>query len=87
MVKNFHYTICTQPDEELFCKQCIAIEKRFPNIPRDDWLEDVDGSSYKTYYHPKGMIRVCNDCNSGCLYVDSDFDLIPYFQTGGSKDD
>lgn len=36
------YTICTVADEEIYRKQCKAIEKRF-NIKPENVLEDVDG--------------------------------------------
>ena len=77
---NFEYTICDQPDEELFQKQCAAFEKKFPDIRKENVLEDVDGSLYQTYHHTDGDFIVSNDYNVGCLYVESDFDLIPYFE-------
>ena len=60
--------------------RCAAIERRFPNIRKDEVLEDVDGSSYQIYYHSEGMIRVCNDYCLGDLYVEPEFDLLPYFK-------
>ena len=81
MKKKFEYTICEQTDKELFRKQCLAFEKRFPNITKDDVLEDVDGSAYQTYHHEKGDFVVSNDYYVGCLYVESDFDLEPYFRS------
>lgn len=80
MPRRFEYTICTQPDEELFKKQCAAFEKKFPNLVKFIRLEDVDGSAWQTYHHEKGDFEVVNDCNIGCLYVESDFDLEPYFK-------
>lgn len=77
---KFEYTICTQFDEELFKKQCKAFEKKFPNIEKEPLLEDVDGSSYQTYHHEGGDFVVANDYDIGCLYVESDFDLLPYFK-------
>ena len=76
----YFYSIYDNPDNEFFQRQCAAIEKRFSNIRKDDVLEDVDGSSYQTYYHSEGMIRVCNDYCLGDLYVESEFDLLPYFK-------
>ena len=85
MSRAFEYTICEQPDVELFRKQCSAFEKRFPNIAKDEILEDVDGSIYQTYHHEKGDFTVNNDCYLGCLYVESDFDLLPYFEEEETK--
>ena len=82
MAKNFsfRYTICEQSDEKLFQKQCRAFEKKFLNLRKGKLLEDVDGSSYQIYYHTAGEFVVANDCYIGCLYVESDFDLLPYFE-------
>ena len=76
----FEYTICSQDDEELFAKQCTAFEKKFPDMVKEQLLEDVDGSIYQTYHHINGDIVVSNDKSLGCLYVESDFDLLPYFK-------
>ena len=76
----YFYMICKQPDEDLFHRQCAAFERKFPNLRKDDLLEDVDGSAYQTYHHEKGKIHVGNDYCLGSLYVESDFDLVPYFK-------
>ena len=79
MNKPYFYGICDNPDEELFKKQCAALEKHIPNLKRARLLEDVDGSSYQHYNHPLGEVVVSNDYTLGDLYVESDFDLEPYF--------
>lgn len=76
---QFFYGICDVPDEEYFYKQCAAIEAHIPNLSKEKLLEDVDGSAYQIYHHVQGEIRVCNDYCYGDLYVESDFDLLPYF--------
>ena len=73
------YLICSQPDNELFKKQCAALEKKFPDMQKLPLLEDVDGSAYQTYRHEKGTIRVGDDRCLWCLYIEADFDLLPYF--------
>ena len=75
----YFYAICDTPDELLFQKQCAAIEKNIPHLKKLPLLEDVDGSSYQEYHRPDGIINVCNDFCFGGLYVESDFDLLPYF--------
>lgn len=77
---NFHYPICTEPDEELFYKQCAALEKHIPGLAKESLLNDVDGSLYQIYYHEKGDMLVCNHYLVGALYIDSDFDIEPYFE-------
>ena len=80
MCKNyeFHYTVCNEFDEEIFIKQCAAIEK-IPSLKKEKLLEDVDGTVLQIYHHENGDIRIVNDYLIGCLYVDSDFDSLPYF--------
>lgn len=77
---EFHYTICNQFDGEIFDKQCTAMEKRFPNLKKEKLLEDVDGTALQLYHHENGDIHIVNDYVVGCVYVDSDFDLLPYFK-------
>lgn len=80
MNKTYFYGIYDNPDEELFKKQCAALEKNIPNLRRAQLLEDADGSSYQHYKHPLGEVVVSNDYAFGDLYVESDFDLEPYFE-------
>ena len=76
----FSYTICNQPDSDLFKKQCRALEKNIDGLQAHDLMIDVDGSLVQEYSHPNGRIQVRNDMQVGALYVDSQFDLIPYFK-------
>ncbi|WP_455577050.1 hypothetical protein [Anaerosinus sp.] len=78
--RNFHYNICNQSDEELFKKQCAAIEKHIPHLRKSKILIDVDGSLFQEYRHSKGIIEVSNSHYINALYVDADFDLLPYFK-------
>ena len=76
---EYHYGICTEPDDVLFVKQCRAIEANIPNLNICQDLEDVDGSLTRIYHHDKGDIKVSNDRYIGALYVEADFDLLSYF--------
>ena len=80
MRKKYFYGICDKPDKGLFEKQCAALEKHIPNLKREQLLEDVDGSLYQHYLHPRGEVIVSNDYSLGDLYVESDFDLLPFFK-------
>ena len=75
----FDYNVCNQADQELFYKQCAAIEKNIPNLQKHEVLEDVDGTLFQRYSHERGVILVKNDIQVDALYVTSDFDLLPYF--------
>ena len=82
MRKNYeyYYNICDQPDYELFYKQCAALEKHIPGLMKRILLQDIDGSLIQTYYHEKGELVVHNDYFDGELYIESDFDIEPYFE-------
>ena len=64
----------------LFKKQCAAIEKHIPHLRKSKILIDVDGSLFQEYRHSKGIIEVSNSHYINALYVDADFDLLPYFK-------
>ena len=67
---KYSYTICNYFAPEWFDKQCAAIEKHIPDLKKHD---------LQKYDHPRGEIEVANDYEVGALYVDSDFDIEPYF--------
>ena len=75
----FDYTICNMPDAVLFEKQCRALEKHIPQLTAEPILEDVDGTLIQSYRHPRGEVTVRNDMYIGALWVESEFDLKPFF--------
>ena len=76
---KYSYTICNQFAPDLFPKQCAALEQHIPNLARGDLLEDVDSSAWQFYFSPQGEIVVRNDNVANELYIESDFDIEPYF--------
>ncbi len=78
----FEYNICNQADEELFYKQCAAIENSIPALSKLSLQEDVDGTMVQKYESCLGTITVRNDVQVDALYVLSEFDLLPFFQNG-----
>lgn len=76
----FHYSICTEPDREIFKKQCEALEKNIPNITKCDLLEDVDYSETQIYTVNGKKITVHNSYYVGAVYVDSEIELECYFK-------
>lgn len=80
MIGMFEYNICNQADEKLFHDQCRAIEKHIPALNKKKLLEDVDGTLVQQYDHEKGFVTVKNDLQVDALYVQADFDLMPYFK-------
>lgn len=76
----FHYNICTEPDKEIFDKQCKALEKHIPNLIKSDLLDDVDGSTTQLYKLNGKDISVHNSNYIGAVYIDSQIDLNPFFK-------
>lgn len=76
----YHYTICNMPDEELFYKQCAALEKNIPGLEKEPLLEDVDGSLTQLYKKEEKEIAVHNSEYVGALYIDSEIELTQYFK-------
>lgn len=76
----FHYSICTEPDEEIFKKQCYALEKHIPNIIKGQLLEDVDYSLTQIYTVDQKKIAVHNSYYIGAVYVDSEIELEQFFK-------
>ncbi len=71
----FHYTISNMPDEEIFNKQCLALEKNVPSLIKKNLLEDVDGSLTQIYEKGGNKIIVHNSEYVGALYIDSEIEL------------
>ena len=76
----FHYSICTVPDEEIFIKQCKALEKNIDGLKKEKLLIDVDDSKIQIYYYNGKEIKVVNDYYVGALYVDSEIELEQFFK-------
>ena len=75
----YDYNICTVDDEEIFYKQCKALEKHIPNLVKVDLLQDVDGTLIQEYKLRDKTIIVKNDCYVGAVYIQSEIDIEPYF--------
>lgn len=75
----FEYNIYGAFDENIFNKQCAALERHIPNLRKNNFLEDVDGSQIQIYNFSDGNeIKVINDNFFG-VYVESDVSLEKYF--------
>lgn len=77
---HYEYKICNQTDEEIFKKQCAALEKNIPNLIKSDLLVDVDNSKIQRYNLNDDKIVVYNNYNVGAVYIKSDIDIEPYFK-------
>lgn len=76
----FRYSICSEADEDIFIRQCNALEKNISNIIKKEKLTDVDDSVMRIYSLDDKKITVCNSYYLNEVYVESEVDLIPYFK-------
>lgn len=76
---NYEYMICNTADEELYEKQCAAIEKYIPGIEKQKELIDVDGSRIQHYSYNGEEIIVINSLYENELIVKSTEDIKCYF--------
>lgn len=75
----FSYTICNVPDNDIFHRQCNALEKHIPSLKKSDLLTDVDGSQTQIYQIDGKEIIVHNSNYVGAVYIDSEIDIEQYF--------
>lgn len=76
---EFDYSICTEPDRDIFLKQCKALEKHIPNLRKSNLLKDVDNSETQVYFLNNKRLLVHNSYNVGAVYIESEFDIERYF--------
>lgn len=76
----FEYTIYTAPDEDVYKRQCQALEKHIPGLKKLYELNDVDGSLICIYKKGDSEIKVSNDYQIGGVFIDSEIDLLPFFK-------
>lgn len=75
----YTYPVCNMADEDIFIKQCAAIEKYLNPLEKDELLEDVDGSKIQPYKFCGKKVRVVNSLYTDEVYVESEMDIKPYF--------
>ncbi len=76
----FSYSICDVPDEEIFFKQCEALEKNIKGLKKEKLLVDVDDTKIQIYYYDNKEIKVINSYYENELYIDAEIDLEPFFK-------
>lgn len=76
----YQYTICNQPDEEIFRRQCAALEERVPHLKLVQELRDVDDSLIRMYEKDGGKVKIKNDFCAGGVFIDSDIELEQFFK-------
>lgn len=75
----FEYSICNLPDEEIFKKQCAALEKNVPGITKIYVLDDIDGSTSAFYRKDGKKITIRNSYYIGAVFIESEIELSQFF--------
>ena len=75
----FEYNICTKANEDIFKKQCRALEKNIPNLKKDVLLVDVDNSKTVIYLLNDKKITIHNSYYIGAVFIESEIDLEQFF--------
>ena len=76
----FSYNICNIFNEEIFFKQCTALEKNIKGLKKGKLHIDVDDSKIQVYYYGDKEIRVLNDYYVNALYIESEIELEQFFK-------
>jgi len=79
VITLYEYNICNQADEEIFLKQCNALENKIPNIKKDKLLIDVDESKIQKYLLDGKEIKVYNSNYINEVFIKSEVELEQYF--------
>ncbi len=74
------YGVCNQFDNEIFIKQCKALEKRIPALEKQELLHDVDDSKTQIYKLGCAQISVHNSRYLNEVYIESGIDLTKFFK-------
>lgn len=75
----YKYLVCNEPDEDIFYRQCSALEARVPGLQKIDVLADVDGGIYAIYGYGDKKITVKNSQYFGEVYIESEVLLSEFF--------
>jgi len=82
---KYEYMICTVVDEDIYYKQCAALEKHIPELQKLDELHDVDNSRLQEYLYYDKTIRVLNDYQLNAVHIESAIPLEPFFENRDDK--
>lgn len=78
------YIICNVADEDIFDKQCEALEKNIPRLDKRDTLRDVDGSIIQLYDRDGKKIKVLCDYIFDEVCIESELELTQFFHKAGT---
>ena len=77
---KYKHIICTEAREDIFEKQCLALENHIPQLRKKKLITDVDGAKIQKYEYSGKPIEVRLDMQIGTVYIQSEVDLDPFFE-------
>ena len=75
----FDYTILPYADDEIFNRALNLFESKFPDVKKDELLDDVDGTAIQIYVNKDKRIKFYNNYKIDSVYIKSDIDLSPFY--------
>ncbi len=79
VIDVFEYGICSCADEEIFEKQCSALEMNIPKIRKGELVVDVNGSKLQKYILGTNKINVINDRFVNEVLIRTEINLEQFF--------
>ena len=76
---QYEHMICDQPDEEIFRRQCVALERNIPGLVKGEFIQTFD-LDRQEYTLNGANVVVENDLYLDGVFIRSDANLLPYFQ-------
>lgn len=75
----YEHMICNQADDDIFRRQCKALEENIPGLVKGELIQvfDLDRQIYSLN---AAEVVVENDLYIDGVFIRSDVDLVPYFQ-------
>jgi hypothetical protein len=71
--------ICASADNNIYLRQCAALENAIPEMTQIEELHDVDGSRYRAYIYDGKKIEINNNYYLDALYIKSEIQLEQFF--------
>jgi hypothetical protein len=75
----YSYRVHDSNDEEVFENQYIVLEQRIPGLVRGELFNEENGKKIQEFILGDKHIWLYNNYESHLIYMESEFDLDPYF--------
>jgi hypothetical protein len=76
---SYFYSVDDSNDEEVFENQCSVLEEHIPGLTKGELLNGENGEKIQEFLLDEKHLWLINNYESKNMYMDSEFDLDPYF--------